>query len=183
MLRNQRLQTCSPDHCSVSLFSMCILHAHMYTTFVKVVCAYCVQCLLVICCSQQTGIVVSRSALNNEVIPDGLRSFTPHQYSGITKEVVCVCHLTSVVHPELRLLQVWFWWWRCSGRRPHGDCLFPLLCWSPGLSYPAGAITTKNTQQIINYIRGIWVCLEGVETVMIMHPSEGCADTVNMCEI
>lgn len=46
--------------------------------------------------------------------------------------------VTSAVRPEPLLLRGWFWWWRCWGHRPHGGCLSPLQCWSPGLSYPAG---------------------------------------------
>lgn len=57
-------------------------------------------------------------------------------------DFLCRC-FTSVVHPELQLLQVWFWWWRCWGHRPHGGCRFLLLCWSRGLSYPAGAETNS----------------------------------------
>lgn len=52
---------------------------------------------------------------------------------------------TSVVHPEPQLLQVWFWWWRCWGHRPHGGCRFLLLCWSRGPSYPAGAEAIRAT--------------------------------------
>lgn len=58
----------------------------------------------------------------------------------------CLCWMrcfTSVVRPEPQLLQVWFWWWRCWGRRPRGGCRFLLLCWSRGLSYPAGAETNS----------------------------------------
>lgn len=54
-----------------------------------------------------------------------------------------MCAFTSAVHPEPRLLLVWFWWWRCWGRRPHAGCLFLLLCWSQGLSCPVGGNKNK----------------------------------------
>lgn len=44
--------------------------------------------------------------------------------------------LTWAVRPGRRLLQVWLWWWRCSGLHRCAGCLCRLRCWSPVPSYP-----------------------------------------------